>query len=144
MAGVPEKVLNWLYSVLPSVSISAHISSCRANALGLGICRCEPDIPRRRRDALRIPKLATEDRGLQYARPVSHRHICFKRLVWSMRLAVRLNPSLSPPQASRLDALDLGVVYPQSQESILTVVRSLRERRFRTSPPNQWYHTRGV
>lgn len=61
-----------------------------------------------------------------------------------MRLAVRLNPSLSPPQASRLDALDLGVVYPQSQESILTVVRSLRERRFRTSPPNQWYHTRGV
>lgn len=38
-----------------------------------------------------------------------------------MRLAVRLNPSLSPPQASRLDALDLGVVYPQSQESILTV-----------------------
>ena len=144
MAGVPEKVLNWLYSVLPSVSIPAHISSCKANASGLGICRCEPDIPRRRRDALRIPKLATEDRGLQYARPVSHRQICFEKLVWSMRLTVRLNPTLLLPQASRLDAPDLGVVYPQSQVSILTSMRSLRKRRFRTTPPNQWYHTRGV
>jgi ESCRT-I complex subunit TSG101 len=66
MAGVPEKVLNWLYSVLPSVTPRIFIQVSCANVTHVGIRRRKPYLPRRRRNPLQLPVPLPAHRSLQF------------------------------------------------------------------------------
>lgn len=65
MGGVPEKVLNWLYSVLPSVCLRLECELCHLIPAMIGIRRRKPHVSRRCRGTFQLHVAVSENRSLQ-------------------------------------------------------------------------------
>ena len=65
-APVPQKVLNWLHSVLISVGYSTYCMKPSRLILALGLSQRQPYLLRRCADPLIPPQLLPSNRRLQY------------------------------------------------------------------------------